>query len=236
NQDLEVVRVYFHSRAELQEIASENEPWEIQREQGFVVLDVTADERARLEERGFRVEVDLEKTAEIRRPHLRLPGQETGIAGFPCYRTVEETYASASALASAHPNLASWIDIGDSWLKTQNQSTGYDMMLLKLTSSAIQDPNKPKLYVQSSIHAREYAPAELNTRFAEYLVSNYGVDPDVTWMLDYHEVHLLLQGNPDARKEAEAGKLWRKNKNNNFCSNTDSRGVDLNRNYDFLWN
>jgi hypothetical protein len=88
----------------------------------------------------------------------------------------------------------------------------------------------------SSIHAREYAPAELNTRFAEYLINNYGSDPDVTWLLDYNEVHLLLQANPDGRKRAEDGLLWRKNTDNNYCADTNSRGVDLNRNYPFHWN
>ena len=87
----------------------------------------------------------------------------------------------------------------------------------------------------SAIHAREYTTAETNTRFAEYLVNNYGVDPDVTWLLDYNEIHLLLQFNPDGRKLAETGLLWRKNVDNAYCANTNSRGADLNRNYPFQW-
>jgi hypothetical protein len=89
----------------------------------------------------------------------------------------------------------------------------------------------------SSVHAREYTPAELNTRLAEYLLHNYGVNADVTWLLDYHEFHLMLQANPDGRKQAEAGYLWRKNVNENYCSPTSSyRGADLNRNFSFYWN
>ncbi|MGH2543315.1 MAG: M14 family zinc carboxypeptidase, partial [Ardenticatenaceae bacterium] len=94
----------------------------------------------------------------------------------------------------------------------------------------------PAYFAMSALHAREYTTAELNTRFAEHLVQNYGVDPDITWMLDHQEVHLLLQANPDGRKHAEQGELWRKNTNNNYCSNTNSRGADLNRNFDFQWN
>ena len=45
--------------------------------------------------------------------------------------------------------------------------------------------------------------AEMATRFAEYLVNNYGVDADATWLLDHHEIHLMLHTNPDGRKEAE---------------------------------
>jgi len=72
----------------------------------------------------------------------------------------------------------------------------------------------------ASIHAREYATAELVTRFGEYLVQSYGLDPDVTWLLDHHEVHLMLHSNPDGRKNAEIGLSWRKNTNNNYCANT----------------
>ena len=40
-----------------------------------------------------------------------------GIPDYPCYRTVEETYADLADLAAAYPDLASWNDIGDSWDK-----------------------------------------------------------------------------------------------------------------------
>ncbi len=110
------------------------------------------------------------------------------------------------------------------------------MMVLKLTNTAITG-DKPKLFATASIHAREYTPAELATRFAEYLVNNYGVDADATWILDHHEVHLLLQANPDGRKEAEAGRSWRKNTNEKYCGATSTnRGADLNRNFSAYWN
>ena len=109
------------------------------------------------------------------------------------------------------------------------------MRVLILTNANVSGP-KPKMFVTSSIHAREYTPAELVTRFAESLISNYGVTADATWLLDHHEVHLMLQANPDGRKHAEAGLLWRKNVNENYCGVTsDSRGADLNRNFDFMW-
>jgi len=47
----------------------------------------------------------------------------------------------------------------------------------------------------------------------------------------------MLQANPDGRKQAEAGFLWRKNTNQSYCGSTsNSRGVDLNRNFSFSWN
>ena len=194
-----------------------------------------------LEDLGFRAELDPEETANFALLSTPLAEQTEAVGidtipGYTCYRTVEETYAAAAAIVAAYPTLATWTDIGDSWEKSAGQADGYDMMVLKLTNSAITG-TKPKLFANGAIHAREYTTAETATRFAEYLVNNYGADADATWLLDHHEIHLLLQTNPDGRKEAEAGRSWRKNTNENYCGATStSRGADLNRNFSFYWN
>lgn len=231
-----VVRAYYKDRQMVADVAARIEPWEVNTEQGYIILEVDRDQYLWLLWLGFRVAVDEKLTAQLLQPRVMLPGQVNGIPGFPCYRTVEETYASAVQIASDHPNLAAWIDIGDSWEKTQPGGLpGYDLMVLRLTNAAIPGP-KPKLFVMTAIHAREYATAELSTRFAEHLVDNYDVDPDITWLLDYHEIHLLLHSNPDGRKKAESGLLWRKNTDNNDGCIDESRwGTDLNRNFNFEW-
>ncbi|MGO4781054.1 M14 family zinc carboxypeptidase, partial [Lysobacter sp. 2RAB21] len=93
--------------------------------------------------------------------------------GFTCFRTVEETYSTMDTLAANKPNLARITNIGPSWQKTQSAGTGYDMRVLRLSNTATDAalPNKPTLVLFGSIHAREYAPAELVTRFAEGLVN-----------------------------------------------------------------
>ncbi|HSM13959.1 MAG TPA: M14 family zinc carboxypeptidase, partial [Thermoanaerobaculia bacterium] len=112
---------------------------------------------------------------------------------------------------------------------------GYDLWVLGLTNQATPGP-QPRLFVNGAIHAREYTTAELVTRFAEQLVAGYGSDADATWLLDEHEIHLMLHTNPDGRKHAEAGAYWRKNTHEGYCSPTSgSRGADLNRNFEFQW-
>ena len=156
------------------------------------------------------------------------------IPNYACYETVEETYAAAEAFVAARPALATWIDIGDSWEKTQGAG-GHDLRVLKLTNSAVGGA-KPKLFVNSAIHAREYTTAPLVLEFARWLVNGHGTVADATWILDHHEVHLMLHTNPDGRKKAETGLSWRKNTNNAHCANTNTRGVDLNRNFTSTWN
>ncbi|MCA9934049.1 MAG: hypothetical protein KC415_09010, partial [Anaerolineales bacterium] len=232
--DLLVVRVFYNGRAELEAFTSWIEPWEVVSEKGYAVVGVDAAGYARLQAMGYELELDEAMTLQVNQPLVNLPGQTEGIPGYACYRTVEETFATAQQIVADYPQLATWTDVGDSWEKSQGLG-GYDMMVLRLTNSALPGP-KPVLFVMSAIHAREYTTAELTTRFAEYLVQNYDSDPDVTWLLDYHEIHLLLQSNPDGRKQAETGISWRKNTNQNYCSPTSNyRGADLNRNFQFQW-
>ncbi len=231
-----VVRVTFSDRAELQKAASVAEPWEVNLEQGFVILDVSQEGYDRLAALGLPVQVDWERTDRLNQTLVPLEGQTEGIPGYPCYRTVEETLAAGAAMAAANPSLATWIDIGDSWEKTiPGGPVGYDLMVLRLTNDAIVG-DKPDLWVEGAIHARELTTAESVTRFAEYLLDNYDVDPDITWLLDWHEVHLLLQANPDGRKMAESGLSWRKNTDSDDgCGTPNDWGTDLNRNFDFYW-
>ena len=234
-----VVRAYYTDRQMIHDLSTWLEPWEVHPIQNYLVVGVTPLQYDRLKRAGFRLETDQALTEQYNRPRVLLPDQSEGIPGFSCYRTVTETYTTAESMVIAYPDLASWIDIGDSWEKV-NQAAGSDIRVLRLTNSATPGP-KPKLFVMASIHAREYAPAELVTRFAEYLLSNYGTNPDVTWLLDYQEFHLLLQANPDGRRLAEITQdqgymWWRKNTNQDYCTGDSYNfGADLNRNFEFLW-
>jgi hypothetical protein len=237
--DFVVVRVEISTEEEADFLSSFVDVWAVHPERGILDAAVDAEGEEVLRDFGFRYVIDRELTDTHTRPAAALKGQTEGIPGYPCYRTVEETLADGAALAVAHPDLAEWIDIGDSWEKGAFGPTyGYDLMVLRLTNttSGIPSADKPKLWVMGAVHAREYSTAETVTRFAEHLLANYDLDPDVTWLLDHHELHILLQANPDGRKQAEAGASWRKNTNQNYCGPTSSyRGADLNRNHDFYW-
>ena len=164
----------------------------------------------------------------------------SGIPDFACYRTVEETYDRLDELAALHPTLAHIAHAGDSWRRvTAGEDFGYQIPVLVLTNTKIPGP-KPVFFLMAAIHARELATAETALRFAESLLAGYGKDPDATWLLDYTEIHVLPQANPDGRKKAEEGLLWRKNVNDGGAdpgvNSCEFPGVDLNRNSSFKWN
>jgi carboxypeptidase T len=231
-----VARVSYRDKNDLDHLAQFLDIWSVDEASHTFVAQLTLLQQNELLAEGRQVIVDPDLTASLGQAHQALEGQSSGIPGYPCYRTVEETYASMAQIAQTHPNLAQWIDIGDSWNKiASGGSAGYDLRVLKLTNRGIPG-TKPVFFLMGAIHAREYVTAELAARFAEYLVNAYGNDPDITWLLDYNEVQILPVANPDGRKMAETGLLWRKNTDNSDgCLVANAYGVDLNRNYDFKW-
>ncbi len=237
------VTAQYQNPKQLQRIASRFQHLIVDRQARTVKVEAMPEDLAALRAAGFKYEIDQDSTAQMQRLQSALKSSLDGaksIPGYACFRTVEETYQTMDQLAASKPNLASVRVIGPSWQKTQNAATGYDMKVFKITNSATDAalPNKPTLVLFGSIHAREYAPAELVTRFAEGLVNGYGTDAEATWLLDNFAFQLVLNANPDGRKKAEAGSSWRKNVNNSNGGNcsASSFGTDLNRNFPYHWN
>jgi len=210
-------------------------------EDGYIIADLAESEIKGLEKLGFKITAATDWQARYQKFQQDLAIKTkthkdkklAGIPGFECYATVEETFEQALDFVANYPTLAEWIDIGDSWKKS-NGLGGYDLMVLKITNQDIVG-EKPKLFINSGLHAREYAPAALTLDFAHKLLEEYQSNADIRWIVDHHEVHLLLQTNPDGRKIAETGVNQRKNENQNHCP--DNRvGVDINRNFAFFWN
>lgn len=210
---------------------------------GYLILELTPEEINRLQDFDFTfkpaskfIEKRNIKLQQIQQSlQFQSASQAAAIPGYACYETVEETFAEADRIVAQQPNLAEFIDVGNSWEKTQGLG-GYDIKVLVLTNKTTTG-DKPKLFINSAIHAREYTTAPLVLAFANWLVDNYQNDADARWLLDHHEIHLMLQTNPDGRKQAETGLSWRKNVNQNYCSPTsNTRGADLNRNFSDRWN
>jgi len=175
---------------------------------------------------------------------LRRQGSYSNIPGFSCYKNLQGTFDWMDDMvirANSIPGLSvSLTDIGDSYLKTKDSKQGYDIWALKITGEAAEvTTEKGVFFAMAGIHAREYAPPELASRWAETLIDAYGNNADITAMLDHTEIHLVLQSNPDGRQVAETNRSVFKRKNLN-PSGSGSRcgkgvGVDLNRNFPFRW-
>ncbi len=251
---LKTYRILANSEQHSYQLAHQYHDALIDRQNSFVTLLLEQSDVDELRKSGYFVLPVEAKQVLKNQPHLKQALQRetttktarsikssslnelTGIPGFQCYSSVEETYQQAQDIASRYPQLASWQPIGSSWEKTQGLG-GYDLNVLVLgKKSKKRKKPKPIVFMQSAIHAREYTTAATTLAFAQYLVDNYQTNTDVQWILQERDIHILFVANPDGRKLAETGLLWRKNTNDNYCADTPQRrGVDLNRNFSYEW-
>lgn len=196
---------------------------------------VTADEQADLLARGWDVRIDTEQTALLQQ-QVRLQTFRGG------YRTVEEMEQELQTMATTYPTLTRLVDIGDSWERQQpGGAAGYNLWALRMTNQLITG-TKPIFVLMAAVHAREITTPEIAMRFIDYLLTNYGRDAETTWLLNEHEIVVLPMANPDGHKLAEEGYFQRKNTNTSYggdCPDpprmSSHFGVDLNRNFSFLW-
>ncbi|MEP6974837.1 MAG: M14 family zinc carboxypeptidase [Spartobacteria bacterium] len=246
--DTLVMRVYFGNRAERDQLALELNPEEVPSTGGFLTVIRDRDLYQSLTARGLRVEIDEESSRNLSDPQTLINTFNGG------YKSVEEIYAFLDQKVVQAPTLVEKVDIGDSWCKVHpgqcvlpSPWNGYDLFALHLTNRNIPGP-KPVLWVDGDIHAREIATPEVVIRLIDYLLDNYNTDADIHWLLDYHDIWLMPEVNPDGHHIVEAGGngnspyLYRKNGDNvggGGCSwppsSSNHFGVDNNRNFPFHW-
>jgi carboxypeptidase T len=207
----------------------------------YAMLGPDAKERSGPPPRGQQLGVDLAW-------HSIRP---LGPYNYECYRDVDSLYATLELIETNYPVLTELTDYGDSWCKENSPSCvdneqGYDLKMLKITNSQIDVP-KPRFFLMSNIHARELVTPEIAMHFIEYLLDSYGTDPDATWIVDYHEIYVVVTANPDGRQLVEGdppnpGCKQRKNRNDTLgscqlcdLSGNNQYGVDLNRNFPYHW-
>lgn len=138
--------------------------------------------------------------------------QHDTISGFDCFRSLKGIKDSMFDLVAMYPTLSSYSDIGDTFLKGKDLSDpavnpnnfpsslfsdhDFDIYAMKVTASdtdsALSSAEKGKMLIITGVHVRELAPPELAMRFAEKLLEGYGVDSDITWLLERTEVHFIF--------------------------------------------
>jgi len=155
-------------------------------------------------------------------------GEALSMGGYP---TMDEAYDSLDLYNSLFPNIVSMRDsIGAS-------IEGRPIYMVKLSDNVWDDEDEPEIMVNGLIHAREPGGLLFNLYFIRYLCDNYGSDPLATDLIDNREFYFIPLINPDGYEynrinDPNGGGMWRKNRRNNGGG---SYGVDLNRNWGYMW-
>ncbi|MFQ6089479.1 MAG: M14 family metallopeptidase [Candidatus Methanofastidiosia archaeon] len=142
------------------------------------------------------------------------------VAYFPeAYTTYEEMVSELEEISREYSEIAKLYEIGRS---VQNRR----LLALKISDFPWKEEDEPEVFFVANHHAREVITTEVALYFIRYVVENYEKDERVTNLVDEREIWIVPMLNPDGHVMVENGKHdQRKNAN----------GVDLNRNYSFMW-
>jgi len=107
---------------------------------------------------------------------------------------------------------------------------GSDMQVLQVCRGGC--GNKPAIWIDGGIHAREWVSPAAVTFMMKELVENDPAHTDLTENLDWYILPVL---NPDGYAHTLEDRLWRKTMSGNDGTNA-CYGTDANRNWGYQWN
>jgi carboxypeptidase T len=188
---------------------------------GRVHIVATAGDLGRLSARGVPFAIETARFAPARPVAISAAG---GINGeFHSYRELE---SDLMALESAHPRTVKVLTIGMSL-------EGRHIYAVKISDAPERDEGEAGVLFLGCHHAREWISVEVPLLLARYLAENAESNPAVADLVARGEIWIVPLVNPDGLEYSiDVYRYWRKNRR----ANTDgSFGVDLNRNYGYMW-
>ncbi|MBM3237180.1 T9SS type A sorting domain-containing protein [Candidatus Poribacteria bacterium] len=186
---------------------------------------VTTEELRKIESQGYRIKI-LVDDIDAYSANLRAQGY------FDNFHSYEQTVAAMKTAAQKYPDLAKLYDIGDSWEKTEGIADR-DIWALKISDNVTEQEDEPEVLYMGLHHAREIITPEIVLYWMDFLLSNYGRSKLMTYLVDNRQIWLVPDVNPDGHDYVfTVDSYWRKNRRDNGDG---SFGVDLNRNYGYMW-
>jgi len=159
-----------------------------------------------------------------------------GVSGFKFgsmggYYTFDEIIADLDTMFQLYPNLITEkYSIGTS-------REGRTIWAVKISDNPNINEDEPSVGFDALIHAREPQAMATLMYFMWYMLENYGSDPEATYLINNREIYCVPCFNPDGyeynrQTNPNGGGMWRKNRRDNGGG---CYGVDLNRNFGYMW-
>lgn len=203
-----------------------------------------------LETQNVKVPVDIMVSKQ------KLPALETMLLahGVPCKTMMSDVHAQIQREASLHMNTkdASFFESYHDWQSVQDYVEGlatefpslaktstigntyYGKPMKIITFSTGSSSNKPVLWFDGGLHAREWITVATVTYLADFIARGYGNNANATYLLDTYDVIICPILNVDGYDYTwTTDRMWRKTLSP--TSNPKCNGVDPNRNWNFHW-
>ena len=185
----------------------------------YVLVGATRGEAKAIERLGLKLE--------------RFETQEEFLEAFPpadsAYHDYAEMVAELEQAAFDHPDIFSLFSLGLAY-------EGRTVWAGKISDNVGTDEDEPEVLLTHHQHAREHLTVEMALYTLQILTDEYGIDPQITALVDGREIWIVFDVNPDGGEyDIETGtyRSWRKNRQPNAGSSY--IGTDLNRNWGYKW-
>lgn len=226
----------------------------VQKSGVFFISDFSEHEIQIMKDHGFKVEIlvedmkvysanrsldkSLSKNVNCADEQIVLPTppvnhyQNSTYAGFYKYQDMLDALDSMTAM---YPNLITARTPISTFLSHENRPIYH----VKISDNPNTDEtSEPNVLYTAIHHAREPMSMSQTIFYMWYLLENYATDPEIQFLVDNTEMYFVPCINPDGYIHNQTNDpigfgFHRKNK---ALVGTFNPGVDLNRNYSYLWN
>ena len=166
-----------------------------------------------------------EIAAERRAANPTAPPQE--------YKTFDEILAWMDQIEAEYPEIARKVNVSEMFGLPGTWQGDHDIYAIKLSDNVGVHEDEQAVLIDSLHHAGELITMEFTLDIVNTLTELYGKNPTATSFVDDFQIWVIPVMNPDGLDYTwSTNNLWRKNRRNNGGG---IFGVDLNRNYPFLW-
>jgi hypothetical protein len=217
---------------------------------GSAVAEISGEELSMLKSAGVQVQIEISDLATwYRERNQHTKSNKAGSAGcsdpLPAlpshfhlgsmggYYTYTELLQILDSMALEYPDI---ITVKTN-INTFQSVQGRPLYYLKMSDNPNATENEPRVLFASMIHAREPLALMQNICFMWYMLENYSTNDEIKYLIDNLEIYFVPMVNPDGyvynvNTNPNGGGMWRKNRRSNPNGST---GVDLNRNFGFMW-
>ena len=150
------------------------------------------------------------------------------------FLTYDELMAELDTMAMDYPNLITEREP----MPGGTSIEGRPLYYVKISDNPNESEDEPQILYTGMHHAREPGGMMVLVFYMYHLLENYENDAEIQSLVDNTEIYIAPCVNPDGyiyneENNPNGGGMWRKNRRD--IEGSAAMGVDLNRNYGYMW-
>jgi hypothetical protein len=172
-----------------------------------IVAEISKDMYQIIKARGFNIDLIQENITEVYRQNSLSKSSRSQ------YLNYDQYVDSMVTMATFYPNICRLDTLGYSHLNRL-------LLIMKISDNVNIDEDEPEVHFEGNIHGDEKIGWAMSLWMVRYLLENYATDTLVQRLVDTREIWIAPLVNPDGFAS---------------ISRYNARGVDLNRNWGWMW-